>query len=94
MLVTNWLLCGNVNGIIYAKFINYPLRENIEHLGALIPRDAYFGGCTNASVLYYKCSGIEHGYYLDVNSMYPFVMSGSHFFLPNWSSNNSQKGYR
>ena len=41
--------------------------ESIEHLRALGPHDAYFGGRTYASVLYYKCTGVERGYYLDVN---------------------------
>ena len=44
--------------------------------------DAYFGGRTNEAVLYYKCTGLERGYYLDVNSMYPFVMSTPQFFYP------------
>ena len=57
-------------------------RADIEHVRALVPRDAYFGGRTNASVLYFKCTGSQRGYYLDVNSMYPFVMSAPQFFYP------------
>ena len=41
---------------------------------ALNPRDSYHVGCTNAIKLYYKVKGNEKIEYVDVTSMYPFVM--------------------
>ncbi|KAK5650251.1 hypothetical protein RI129_001280 [Pyrocoelia pectoralis] len=47
---------------------------NCYNMDPLNPRDAFFGGRTNASTLYYKCDGInEKILYYDVCSLYPFV---------------------
>ncbi|CAM9215636.1 unnamed protein product, partial [Heterosigma akashiwo] len=43
-------------------------------------RDAYFGGRTSATHLYYKASGDEKIYYIDIVSLYPSVMH--HAILP------------
>ena len=40
---------------------------------ALKPRDALFGGRTNAAKLYHKCLNDEKIKYYDVTSLYPFV---------------------
>ena len=40
----------------------------------LIPRDAFFGGRTNCTKLYYKCKPGEVIKYIDVCSLYPTVM--------------------
>ena len=39
----------------------------------LNPRDAFFGGRTNAAVLYYKVKDNERICYADINSLYPYV---------------------
>ena len=39
----------------------------------LCPRDAFFGGRTNATVLYYEVKGDEMIKYADINSLYPHV---------------------
>lgn len=39
----------------------------------LNPRHAFYGGRTNASVLYYKCKDGEKIKYLDMISLYPFI---------------------
>ena len=57
-------------------------RPNLEHYKPLVPRDAYFGGRVNAVKLYYKCTGDEIIEYLDITSMYPYVMSASQYFYP------------
>ena len=57
-------------------------KKELEHIKCLIPRDAYFGGRTNAIKLYYKCEGAEAIHYLDVTSMYPYVMSDAKYFFP------------
>ena len=57
-------------------------KKELEHIKCLIPRDAYFGGRTNAIKLYYKCEGAEAIHYLDVTSMYPYVMSDEKYFFP------------
>ncbi|KAK5650288.1 hypothetical protein RI129_001317 [Pyrocoelia pectoralis] len=55
------------------------LRDFIHNLGdqddePLNPRDAFYGGRTNASTLYHKCDGIsEKIMYYDVCSLYPYV---------------------
>ena len=48
----------------------------------LQPRDAYFGGRVNAAKLYYLCQGPEKIHYMDVTSMFPFVMSSPAYFYP------------
>lgn len=57
-------------------------REDLEYMRALIPRDAYFGGRTNAAKLYYKCTGPEKIHYMDITSMYPHVMSDPQYYFP------------
>ena len=37
------------------------------------PRDVFFGGCTNASCLYYKVRAGEEIRYVDYTSLYPWV---------------------
>ena len=37
------------------------------------PRDAFFGGCTNVSYLYYKVRVGEEIWYVDYTSLYPWV---------------------
>ena len=56
-------------------------KKELGHIKCLIPRDAYFGGRTNAIKLYYKCEGAEAIHYLDVTSMYPYVMSDAKYFF-------------
>ena len=48
----------------------------------LNPRDAYYGGRTNATSLYKKCVGSEKIFYIDVVSMYPTVMSLPQYWYP------------
>ena len=49
------------------------------YLEPLIPREAYFGGRVNCTKMLYKCEGSELLYYMDVTSMYPFVMCAFDF---------------
>ena len=60
--------------IVTAKIINIK-RPDLEHMKPLQPRDAYSGGRVNAAKLYYICQGFEKLHYVDVTSMFPFVMS-------------------
>ena len=48
----------------------------------LNPRDAYYGGRTNAVSLYKKCVDEERIHYIDVVSMYPTVMSLHQYWYP------------
>ena len=57
-------------------------RPDLEHHKPLVPRDAYFGGRVNAVKLYYKCIGDEIIEYLDITSMYPYVMSADQYDYP------------
>lgn len=67
----------------YAKIHNINTsRKDLEYLKSLVPRDSYFGGRTNAFKLYHKCEGTEKIHYMDVTSMYPFVMSDAQYFFP------------
>ena len=76
------LRCGSISGI-KCKIHKLPTScADIEHVWALVPWDACFGGHTNTSVLYVQCTGDQLGYYLDVNSMYSCIMSASQFFYP------------
>ena len=47
--------------------------RNIEFTEPLNPRDALFGGRTNALKLYFKCDGDQKIYYSDFTSLYPYV---------------------
>lgn len=56
--------------------------QTLEHLelNKLDIRDAYFGGRTNATKLYYKCENGEKIRYIDVCSLYPYVLK--YFSMP------------
>jgi hypothetical protein len=54
----------------------------LEKYSPITPRDAYFGGRVNAVKLLYECEGPEKIYYMDVTSMYPFVMADEQYFFP------------
>jgi G:T-mismatch repair DNA endonuclease (very short patch repair protein) len=43
-------------------------KRDVEYLKTIVPRDAYFGGRTNAVKLYYKCRGAEKIHYMDITS--------------------------
>lgn len=60
------------------------LRSNTELFKRLPlnPREAYYGGRTNAVSLYKKCTGAEKIRYIDIVSMYPTVMSLSDYWYP------------
>ncbi len=45
----------------------------MELTSPLKPRDAFFGGRTNATKLFYEAGQGEKMYYADVTSLYPFV---------------------
>ncbi|KAK4874279.1 hypothetical protein RN001_013639 [Aquatica leii] len=49
--------------------------ENNNHLKnpPLNPRDAFFGGRTNAAKLYHKCNNLEKIFYFDITSLYPYI---------------------
>ncbi len=49
--------------------------DELHNLKPLVPRDAYFGGNTSPSFLYWKCKGPERIHYMDVVSMYPSVLA-------------------
>ena len=59
--------------IVKAKNINI-VRPDLKHMKPLQPCDAYFGGSVNAVKLYYLCQGYTIICYMDVTSMFPFVM--------------------
>mmetsp|Transcript_12651 Transcript_12651/g.16301 ORF Transcript_12651/g.16301 Transcript_12651/m.16301 type:complete len:1243 (-) Transcript_12651:1394-5122(-) len=66
-----------------AKKWNLDLQNpEILHMAPLLPRDAYFGGRTNAVKLYYACEANERIHYIDATSMYPSVMSDENNFYP------------
>lgn len=50
--------------------------KSLSHLGEnkLEPRDAYFGGRTNAIKLYHDCAEGEKIKYVDICSLYPYVL--------------------
>ena len=47
--------------------------EDLKFLDRLNPRDAFFGGRTNATKLYHKCNDHEHIEYVDFTSLYPTI---------------------
>lgn len=47
--------------------------NRIDFMERLNPRDAFFGGRTNAAKLYHKCSDNEHIEYVDFTSLYPTI---------------------
>ena len=52
------------------EFIKSESNNNLEQIN---PRDALFGGRTNALQLYYNCQPNEEIHYIDYTSLYPFV---------------------
>ncbi|XP_070547621.1 uncharacterized protein [Ptychodera flava] len=55
---------------------NQDLQEFIKSLDLqepLYPRDAFYGGRTNATRLYHECEGNEEIHYVDFTSLYPYV---------------------
>ena len=56
--------------------------QDLIHRVPLNPRDAYFGGRTNAIKLYYEVDEMERIHYIDITSMYPSVMSHPDNFDP------------
>ena len=59
-------------------------RPNLEHhkFKPLLPSYAYFGGQVNAVKLYYKCIGDKIIRYLDITSMYTYVMFYPKYYFP------------
>ena len=51
------------------------LYKSEEYVEPLIPRDALFGGRTNALKLYHKCVGNDKIMYIDFTSLYPSVQN-------------------
>ena len=47
--------------------------DQLEFVKRLNPREAFFGGRTNATKLYHKCSEHEHIEYVDFTSLYPTI---------------------
>ena len=47
--------------------------QNEEIINPINPRDALFGGRTNALKLYYKCKPNEKIFYYDFTSLYPWA---------------------
>ena len=61
-------MCKNNEEI--KQFLN---NQNIEHIDPLNPKDALFGGRTNALKLYHKCEPGEEIHNYDYTSLYPYV---------------------
>lgn len=53
--------------------------KRLQFTERLNPRDAFFGGHTNAAKLYHKCSETEKIQYVDFTSLYPFVNKNSRY---------------
>ena len=79
---TTYLKSPNFNVVeIWEHQINQQLKDNAEMkayfdnfqvVKPLEPRDAFYGGRTNASKQFHKCQGEEKILYLDFTSLYPF----------------------
>ena len=54
------------NAEMKAYFDNFQVVEPLE------PRDAFYGGRTNATKLFHECQGEERTFYYDFTSLYPF----------------------
>ena len=63
------------------KFFDDHLRyfKNREFTPILEPRNAFFGGRTNASKLYHECTVNENIFYYDFTSLYPWVCKTKKF---------------
>ena len=59
------------------ELANY--RETIDIEPCLKPRDALFGGRTNAAKLHYKCKEGEKIHYYDFTSLYPYVQKNREY---------------
>jgi hypothetical protein len=82
MLDTIWKSYGNVNGERQKNKAKLFSSMDLFKRLPLNPREAYYGGRTNATSLYKKCTGTEKIRYIDVVSMYPTVMSLPEYFYP------------
>lgn len=60
----------SINDNLIKEFIKSELNNNLEQIN---PRDALFGGRTNALQLYYNCQLNEEIHYIDYTSLYPYV---------------------
>ena len=67
--------------IVEAKNTNI-VRPDLQHMKPLQPRDAYFGERVNTAKLSYICQGLEKRHYMDVTTMFPFVMFDPRYFYP------------
>lgn len=66
----------NVKTVWECEYKSLKKSENIadiEYVGALNPRDSFFGGRTNSTKLIYEFQENEKGYYVDFTSLYPKV---------------------
>ena len=61
--------------------------KNLELTDRMNPRDAFFGGRTNAAKLHHQCADGETIEYFDFTSLYPYC--NKIFYLPYWSSTSS-----
>eukprot|EP00638_Chattonella_subsalsa_P019123 CAMPEP_0117894584 /NCGR_PEP_ID=MMETSP0950-20121206/26070_1 /TAXON_ID=44440 /ORGANISM="Chattonella subsalsa, Strain CCMP2191" /LENGTH=86 /DNA_ID=CAMNT_0005755185 /DNA_START=1 /DNA_END=258 /DNA_ORIENTATION=- len=68
--------------LVKQKISHHLMREDLEALKPLIPRDAYFGGRVNCVKLLYDCRPNEQIHYLDITSMYPAIMSSEECPFP------------
>jgi G:T-mismatch repair DNA endonuclease (very short patch repair protein) len=64
------------------RTLNLETRSELQNRLPLNPREAYYGGRTNATSLYKKVVGDEKIFYIDVVSMYPTVMSLPQYEYP------------
>lgn len=53
--------------------LNELLETMVSGDSPLDPRDAFYGGRTNANILYYKSDGKSKMHYYDINSLYPYI---------------------
>jgi hypothetical protein len=75
--------------LVKAEGIN-TTRARLEPLKPLIPRDAYFGGRTNAVKLYARAEGEAKIFYIDITSQYPSVMTLPQYDYPIGVPHNSE----
>ena len=78
-LNVNMSKCGSVIGIEFGKNMSKEeqalLSEGLPEIGRakLNPRDAFYGGRTNATCLFYETRGEEKIRYVDFCSLYPYT---------------------
>ncbi|TPX53505.1 DNA-directed DNA polymerase [Powellomyces hirtus] len=85
------------------SLLEYMINNDIdlEYTKPLDPRDAFFGGRTNASKLYYKCNPDEQIKYCDFTSLYPYINATGEYpayshptrILHNFDSKLEYKGF-